>query len=176
MRPRDEEAHRLVLGEFRGGGAGIRQRQRLDWKGLLAAEMEEGAAGRQHLEGGAVRQQVRHQVGHRRGDVLAVVEQEEGLPWPQKARQRLLARAIQGEGRAERRRDRGHERGIGHRGKVDPYGAVVETVRDLGRDGQRQPRLAHATGTGQRQERDRVLQQIRPRRRAFSLPADEPMG
>ena len=75
--PRDEEAHRLRLGNGLERRIHRGQRERVDRKQLFAAQLQRRAAGGQHLQRGAARQQRHHQVGCGIQDMLAVVQEQE---------------------------------------------------------------------------------------------------
>ena len=92
------------------------------------------------------------------------------------ADQFVLRPAASAPGRdAERRGDRGgHQRRIGQRRQIDPDHAVGEVRGHVAGDGQGQPGLADPAGSGQGQQRDRLVEQERPRRRDLGLAADEP--
>ena len=70
--------------------------------------------------------------------------------------------------------DRGqHQGGISERRQIDEDHAIGERVRHVVRDGQRQAGLADAAGTGQGQQRDRLVEQQGARRGDLTLPPDE---
>ena len=81
---------------------------------LLAAHVERGAAGGQHLEGGASGQQCGHQLPDRGQQVLAVVEEEKALRRAQVGDDGLGDRLIDAGRDVQRCRDgRDHEPRIG---------------------------------------------------------------
>jgi hypothetical protein len=65
------------------------------------------------------------------------------------------------------------QRGTANRGERNDCDAIGEVIRHLGYRTQREAGLAHATGTGQRQQRDRVIEQEGPRRCDLVLAADK---
>ena len=67
----------------------------------------------------------------------------------------------------------GNERGIGEWGQVDEDHAIGEGDSDIIGNGEGEAGLTDAAGTGQRQERNGLPEEVLPGR-ARSLPADEP--
>ena len=92
--------------------------------------------------------------------MLAVIEQKQHLLRAKEAHQFASTGLVSGDGVCERCGDgRWNEGGFRHGRQVNPDHAVSEVLGDLLRDGKRQPRLADATGTGQRQKRDGLIEQ-----------------
>ena len=102
---------------------------------------------------GAGLEQLR-ELGRRLDHLLEVVEQQQEL-----ALGDVLGEAVL---RPERLRDRlGHERGVAQRGQADPEDTRLERGHELGGDLQREPRLARAARTGERDEARAVPKQTR---------------
>ena len=69
---------------------------------------------------------------------------------------------------------RRHQRRIGQGRQIDEDHAIGELRRDVVRDGQGQPGLADPAGTGQRQQRNGLIQEEGAGSGQLRLPADEP--
>jgi hypothetical protein len=63
--------------------------------------------------------------------------------------------------------------GIANRRQINPDYAVTEAVSDVLGNSEGQPGLAHATWTGERQERCCILEEMGPARSTLTLSADE---
>ena len=103
-------------------------------------------------------------------EVLTVVQQQQALLAAKVEQDRMVAgrtpvrpRAATTSGRPVR---------IGEVG-FRPRTSLSEMCGGVPRGRQREARLAHAAGTGQRQERNRVVKQQSARRHTLDLPADE---
>ena len=70
--------------------------------------------------------------------------------------------------------DRCHHAGIGHWRQIDERHPISEVLRQVLRDGEGQPRLAHPARAGQCQQRHRLVQQKRAGHRTLPLAPDEP--
>ena len=167
-RTRDEETHRLRLGNGlerrirRGKG------ERVDRKQLFAAHLQWRTAGGQHLNRGASRHQRHHQVRCGIQNMLTVIQDHEASaevagPITMASRHRS---AIGAQGDLEDGCHRGYHQAPGRPGVTDrprPHrrqsGAATSSARSQG-----EPGLADATGTGQGQERDGFVQQQGSRR------------
>ena len=107
----------------------------------------------------------RSTVGRRVEEMLEVVEEEQQLPSAEEAGEVV--------GRADRLRDlRGHELGVGEAGERHPEDAVAQRADELGRDLEREARLAGAAGPGER-EQARAVREQRDELVELALPADE---
>ena len=84
--------------------------------------------------------------------------------------QRPVAAVDHAEGAGDGGRDEG---GVGQRREVDEDHAVGEVVRDIVGDGEGEAGLADAAGTGQRQQRHRLVEQQGAGGGHLPLPADE---
>ena len=175
---------RTADGPSPGGLGGGRGRERRDHVQALAADPQRLPAGRQHPDAGAVGQQPGREDGGGLDHVLAVVEDQQRVPFRQ-GRAEPVNRvgapvgAAPGDrplAQAERVEDRvRHLRRLGHRGELGEPGRPAVPARigpgqALGRLG-RQPGLAHAARPGQR---DQALgRELLQHGGHLAVPADE---
>jgi len=68
---------------------------------------------------------------------------------------------------------RGYEAWVTDSGEIYEHGSVIEMANCVVRDGKGQPRLAHAAGAGEGQERNALIDQKGMCRPSLSLAADE---
>ncbi len=130
-----------------------RQRQRWNGPGDLAEQAERLPTGGQHPQARGGCQQRLDQCHAGIEQVLAVVHHEQQLTSSEIRCQRRGERLRPMLADAERpRHRRGHQRRLGQRRQLDQPDPVGEPVPDLGRDTQRQARLAHPRRTGQRHQ------------------------
>ena len=125
-----------------GDGLGLRQRR----YGIapLAGQLQRFAAGDQELDRGS-RSQEPGQTGCCVDDLLEVVQDQERLPVGEMAGEVVLDAQHPGDGRLDEVR-------LAHRGERNPADAIGEFIdRGVG-DLQREPRLAAAAGTDQRDQ------------------------
>jgi hypothetical protein len=91
--------------------------------------------------------------------MLAVVEEQECLPWADVANQPIQNWRAWHRDDAEGARHRSrNQRRVGERGEIDPDDAVREAIGHPSGDGEGQPRLAHPAGTGQREQRNSIIE------------------
>ena len=158
----DEQPHGLELQQGVGGQgrARVGNGQRLDRVRDLAGHVEVLAARREQPDPGARLEKLFGQVGARVHEVLAVVEDDEELAVANELDERLDHGAARLLHDAEHGRDRlGNQPCIGDRRKLDEPDAVGKFVEHVGRDLQRQPRLAETAHPEQREQR-RFLEQL----------------
>ena len=174
-RPLEEERDRRVLGQIgrreRSGRVGDRQRQH--WENLLAGEAQHDAAGgedRQARAGG----QEGGEVGRGGNHLLQVIEHEQQAPAAEHKAQALGERPVTGFLYAQRLSDRRKDEGrVADRSETDEPNSIREGLSDLDGHGLRQPRLPHATGAGQGDERHVGAEQQGTDGLDFVLAADQ---
>ena len=131
--------------------------QRRHAEGVLAGEAQRLAAGGQDREIGAVAEQAIREPARRVEEVLAVVEDEEHAPAPQRRHQHVEGRAPRRVVHAQDRGHRGHQEDrIGERRELDEPGAAGEIAREIGRHLHGQPRLPDAARPGERDQPGRA--------------------
>jgi hypothetical protein len=151
-RPRalDEQAHRIDLLDVPDRGVGRRQRQRGDGVLALRRHSQPGAAGREHGKGRS-RGKEFGDGGRRIDHLLEVVEDEEKPPIGEEATECFdsgpAIRLDDAEPVADCLDDR---TGVEERSEIDPPHTTREAGVGPGCDRQREPGLAHAPRTGQR--------------------------
>ncbi len=161
-----EQGHRRVpgqLGDWRQAvrvGHGERRHREL----VLPRDTKGHAAGHQHLDLWAGREQIGHGRGGR-NHVLEVVQDQQDAPRLQNARQALQERPVTRLGDLERPGDGRQDQGrVGGRGKRDEAHPVGEGVGDVRRDLEGEAGLADPARTSQSQEAD-----VRPTEQAADL-------
>jgi hypothetical protein len=117
---------------------------------------------------------VRRQLSHRSKKVFAVVNQQERLARAQVLdelrRDGVIAVWCEAKGGDQRG---AYEGRVGDRGEIDPEHPIGKGVRDILGNRQGQPRLAHATRAGERQEGHGLIQQQSASSGKLRLPANE---
>lgn len=107
--------------------------------------------------------------------MLEVVEHQQHPPVGQERCQGRADRVIAVPRPTERAGDRrAHEGGVGDRAEIDERDAVGERGPELGRESQREPRLAGARRTRQRDESHVRTKEQLPRARQLVGAADQP--
>ncbi len=149
----DEQAHRRRFRERRDVATERQDRQRSDAPDLFAGKPENLAARREDRHIGAPTEQPIDERRDRRPEVLAVVENEQGAAAAQVLHQRVFDREVLAlldvDGGCDRRDRR---RRVANRRELDHEHLASELLPEVGRDAQREPRLADAARTGQREE------------------------
>jgi hypothetical protein len=113
----------------------------------LEGHQEPSPAGCQHAHPWAARQQTLDERRHPAGEVLTVVQHQQGTAIGQGGQHRVVDAAALLLAKAERGRYRGADhRRIGDRHEVDEPHAVLEVAGQVRGDGQRQSGLARAAG------------------------------
>ena len=136
--------------------------------------MEWRPAGDQNLQGETGGKQTGNDIGGIGQDMLAVVEQQQGLPGLQMADELIGNRPAGPRVDAERPGD-GYEHTIrpAHGGEIDPGHTIGEGRGDVLGDRETQPGFAHAARTGQGQEGQRVIDQQCPGVGTLPVAANE---
>ena len=150
-----------------------RQRQRWYWKIIFTGEVQHRSARDQNLKSWAPAEQVGEV---RRGvkEMLEVVQHEQENSLAEEPDELLHDRLTAAIAHAERVGNSGEDQGgIAQWRQVNPDHPVREVRRYIVREGLGQTGLADAAGAGQREERNGRINQERPGRRPFTLPADE---
>ena len=120
---------------------------------MLARDAQRLLAGDEDAHLGRRAQQILGKLAHAAGQVLAVVQHEQQALVVQVIRQRLGQRAAGRLAYVQRVRDGlRDERLIRHRLQVDPPGAIGERGQQIGCDAEREARLAHPAGAGERDQ------------------------
>ena len=166
-RPRREQLHRVTRAAVAG-----RDGQPGHTEHPLERHQQPGAAGDQHRQPRAAREQPLEQHRHPVQQVLAVVQDQQRLPRRQPAEDGVLAGPALALAEAERGRDRGPDHGrVGDRHEIHVPGAVVVPPGHLGDHAQRQPRLADPARAHRGHQA--VRRERRGQRGPFGGPADE---
>ena len=159
-RPLDEQLHRLVARkrlEARQAGR-IRDAQWWDGKLALALEVQDGAAGDEHVELRSRAEQLGDE-RRRTGHLLEVVEhQQHGLVTQvilERLQQRAVRRLADPQGGSDGRR---HQALVGDGSQLDEEDAIGVLTQAFGGHLQRQSGLAGATRAGERDQAGRVDQ------------------
>jgi hypothetical protein len=106
--------------------------------------------------------------------VLEVVEHEEQAPIAKSDHQAIVQRLYADVAQPEAPRDGGQDEvGVADRGEVDEDDPIGEVGRDLGGNGDRQPRLADAAGAGQGQQADGGIAHQGDDGGHFPIPGDQ---
>ena len=160
---RQEQLHRVARAAVAGRDAQARHREH-----PLERHQQPGAAGDQHRQPRAAREQPLEQHRHPVQQVLAVVQDQQRLPPREPAEHGVLGRTGLALAEAERGRDGGRDHGrIGDRHEIHVPGAVGVPPGHLGDHAQRQPGLADPARARPRSPGDasRVLRSAPPVRR-----------
>lgn len=137
----------------------------------LARDAQRLAAGGQHAQARARRQQVGDPHGRLLGDVLAVVDHQQAARVADRRTQRLDERPVGALGDAKRPRDHPVDLVTGRRGEVREAHPVSEVARSGARDLQAEPGLAGPAGAGEREQPRRP--QVPSDLRELPLPSHE---
>ena len=107
--------------------------------------------------------------------MFAIVEQQQGLSGTEDVGELVGNRLVGSRNEGQGGRDRhGHQVGVGQRREIDPDHAVRKMTGHVCGEGEGEPGLPNSTGAGQRQQRDGLIEQERPRRRSLRLATDQP--
>jgi hypothetical protein len=141
---------------------------------VFFTHMQRGTAGRQHLERGTACKQGGDQLANRVYEVLAVVEEQQHLGWPEmrdEGRGEIsvtTSRHIQGGGNGCRQDLR-----VTDRREVNEGHAVSEGLAGFRRNRKSELRLANTSRSRQREESHGVIEQQRASSRTLTLSSNQ---
>jgi hypothetical protein len=132
---------------------------------MLTPHAQGRPARRQHLKCGTGALQYGNERCGGDQEVLAVIEQQQGLSGVQDPSQLISDRLARHRGKPEGcRHGCGDKHGVGERGQINPDHSVGEGARHLVGKRESEPRLADTAGTGQGQQWHGFVEQERASR------------